>query len=136
MSELDGALACADLAIFCVPSTPETENIVNEERLALMKPSAYLINVGRGTAVDIGALIKALEEGRLAGAALDVFPEEPVPDDSPVWDAPNLLMTPHVAGNDTLAETRRLNCAMFCEDLENYAAGRPLVHAVDRKLGY
>ena len=135
-AELAEALPEADLVILSLPGTPETIGLMDRDMIGRMKRTAYLINVGRGSAVDMGALIGALNDGLIAGAALDVFPEEPVPADDPVWDTPNLLITPHMAGNDTLPETRRLNVAMFCEDLENYAAGRPLVHTVDRKLGY
>ena len=135
-TELDRLLPGADLVICCMPETPETIGMISAERIALMKPSAYFVNVGRGSAVDHPALIKALDEGRIAGAALDVYTKEPIPADDPIRDARNLILTPHIAGDETLPETRRLNVKMFCEDLENYAAGRPLIHTVDRKLGY
>ena len=95
-----------------------------------------VVNVGRGTAVDQEALAEALNAGRIAGAALDVFVPEPLPRDHFLWEAKNLLITPHVAGNMSLGYTRDKDVDMFCEDLENFAAGRPLAHLVNRKLGY
>ena len=135
-TDLAAVIPEADLVICCVPGTPETKAMIDSDIIGRMKETAYFINVGRGTAVDVDALAEALKEGRIAGAALDVFPVEPLSPEDPVWDTPRLLITPHVAGNDTVKETRRLNVAMFCEDLENYAMGRPLIHTVDRKLGY
>ena len=95
-----------------------------------------MVNVGRGTAIDQSALVEALNAGKLAGAALDVFEKEPIPAGDPVWDAKNLLITPHISGQMSLGYTRDKNVALFCEDLENYAAGRPLKRYVDRKIGY
>lgn len=92
--------------------------------------------MGRGSAIDQPALVDALNAGQLAGAALDVFVQEPIPDGDPIWDAKNLLLTPHVSGQLSLGYTRDKNVALFCEDLENYAAGRPLARYVDRKIGY
>jgi len=136
VEELDSLLPDADLVICCMPDTPETRGMISAERIALMKDGAYFVNVGRGSAVDHPALIKALDSGKLAGAALDVYTKEPIPADEPIRDAKNLILTPHISGDDTLAETRRLNASMFCEDIENYAAGRPLAYSVDRKHGY
>ena len=136
VKDLDRVLPDADLVICCVPETTETIGIMSAERIALLKPTAYLVNVGRGSALDHDALAAALKEGRLAGAAIDVYIKEPFPLDAPIWDVPNLLLTPHISGDDTLPETRRLNAEMFCEDIGNYAAGRPLAHTVDIKLGY
>ena len=106
------------------------------ERMALLPKGAYVVNVGRGTAIDQDALIKALDSGHLAGAALDVVVPEPLPADHPLRKAKNLLLTPHVAGNMTLGYTCERNVQLFCENLENYAAGRPMHHLVDRRKGY
>jgi phosphoglycerate dehydrogenase-like enzyme len=119
-----------------LPGTAETEHILNRERIALLPQNAYVINVGRGSAIDQEALMDALNHDQLAGAALDVFVPEPLPEDHPLWETKNLIVTPHISGNLTLGYTRDINVAMFCEDLANYAAGRPLKGLVDRKLGY
>ena len=119
-----------------LPGTAETIHILNRERIALLPQDAFVINVGRGTAIDQEALAEALNHDRLAGAALDVFVPEPLPEDHFLWDTKNLIITPHISGNLTLGYTCDLNVQMFCEDLANYAAGRPLKGLVDRKLGY
>ena len=124
------------ILVMALPSTPETENILSRERIALLPPEAYVINVGRGTALDQDALTEALNSRRLAGAALDVMVPEPLPPDHPLWNARNLILTPHVSGNMTLGYTCDVNVEMFCRDLANYAAGRSLVNLVDRTLGY
>ena len=92
--------------------------------------------MGRGPAVDQEALAEALRARRIAGAALDVLVQEPLPAEDPLWDCPNLLITPHTSGNMSLGLTCRLNVEMFCGDLARYAAGEPLVHQVDRAKGY
>lgn len=136
IGELDSLLPGTDLLIMAVPGTGETYHLLNRERLALLPDTAYVVNVGRGTAVDQAALAEALEAGVIAGAALDVAEHEPPAPDDPLWSVKNLLLTPHVAGTLTLAYTRDMNVDSFCEDLENYIAGRPLAHAVDRSRGY
>ena len=136
ISELDSVLPETDLLVMALPSTAETVGILSRERLALLPKDAYVVNVGRGSAIDQTALIEALESGRLAGAALDVVVPEPLPADHPLRSAKNMLLTPHVAGNMTLGYTCDKSVQMFCDDLENYAAGRPLAHLVDRKKGY
>ena len=133
---LDEVLPETKILVMALPSTPETENILSRERIALLPPEAYVINVGRGTALDQDALTEALNSRRLAGAALDVMVPEPLPPDHPLWNARNLILTPHVSGNMTLGYTCDVNVEMFCRDLANYAAGRPLVNLVDRTLGY
>ena len=129
--ELDGLLP--DTAL---PSTPDTVSILSRQRIALLPETAYVVNVGRGTAIDQPALTEALNAGRIAGAALDVFAKEPIPDGDSIWEAKNLLITPHISGQMSLGYTRDKNVALFCEDLENYAAGRPLARFVDRRVGY
>ena len=136
ISRLDEVLPETKILVMALPSTPETENILSRERIALLPPEAYVSNVGRGTALDQDALTEALNSRRLAGAALDVMVPEPLPPDHPLWNARNLILTPHVSGNMTLGYTCDVNVEMFCRDLANYAAGRPLVNLVDRTLGY
>ena len=136
MAELDRVLPGTDILVMSLPSTPETVGILSRERLALLPESAILVNVGRGSAIDQDALMDELNAGRLAGAALDVMTPEPLPADHPLWTTKNLLITPHVAGNMTLGYTCNKTVSMFCDDLENYAEGRPLKHLVDLKRGY
>ena len=136
VTELDKLLPETDLLFMSLPSVSDTVNILNAARMALLPEGAYVVNVGRGTAIDQDALIASLDSGHLAGAALDVVVPEPLPADHPLRKAKNLLLTPHVAGNMTLGYTCERNVALFCENLENYAAGRPMHHLVDRKKGY
>ncbi len=136
IAELDSVLPETDLLVMTLPSTAETVGILSRERIALLPDNALVVNVGRGTAIDQEALCDALNAGQLAGAALDVVVPEPLPADHPLRRAKNLLLTPHVAGNMTLGYTCDKSVQMFCDDLENYAAGRPLAHLVDRKRGY
>ena len=136
VSELDSILPETDLLAMSLPSTPETRGILSRERLALLPQGAYIVNVGRGSAIDEDALADALDNGKLAGAALDVFQTEPLPEGNRLWKTKNLLITPHVAGNMTLAHTRDKNVAMFLEDLKNFTEGAPLKYLVDKKLGY
>ena len=136
VSQLDSILPQTDLLAMSLPSTPETKGILSRERMSLLPEGAYIVNVGRGSAIDEDALADNLESGHIAGAALDVFQTEPLPSSSRLWKTKNLLITPHVAGNMTLAHTRNKNVQMFIEDLHNFAAGKPLHYLVDRKLGY
>ena len=136
VSELDSVLPETDLLAMSLPATAETRGIISRERLALLSEGAYIVNVGRGSAIDEDALADSLESGHLAGAALDVFQTEPLPSDHRLWKIKNLLITPHVAGNMTLAHTRDKNVQMFLEDLQNYTNKKPLHYLVDRKLGY
>ena len=136
ISALDQVLKDTKILVMALPGTAETVHILNRERMALLPEGAYVINVGRGTALDQAALKEALDGGRLGGAALDVMDPEPLPADDPLWEAKNLILTPHVSGNMTLGYTCDENVRLFCEDLKNYAAGRPLAGYVDRKRGY
>ena len=136
VSALDGVLPGTENLIMALPSTPETYHILNRERIALLPPGSYVVNVGRGTAIDQEPLIEALNAGRLGGAALDVMDPEPLPPSHPLWSARNLILTPHVSGNMTLDYTCDRNVELFCEDLRSYAAGRPLRGLVDRTKGY
>ena len=136
ISQLDEVLKQTKILVMALPGTAETIGILSRERIALLPEDAYVINVGRGTAIDQDALKEALDGGKIAGAALDVMDPEPLPKDHPLWDTKNLILTPHVSGNMTLGYTRNENVRLFCEDLANYAAGRPLQGLVDRKKGY
>lgn len=130
------ALKDADVVALCLPGTGETRSILTEEGLGALKPGAYVLNVGRGTAIDQPALIRALEAGHIAGAALDVTDPEPLPPEHPLWNAPNLIVTPHVSGNMSLSHTCDLLLTLFMDNLERYAKGEPLKNVVDRKAGY
>ena len=133
---LDGILPETDLLAMSLPDTPQTRGILNRERIALLPKGAYIVNVGRGSAIDEDALADSLDSGHLSGAALDVFRTEPLPQNSRLWKTKGLVITPHVAGNLTLEHTLDTNVAMFCEDLINFAEGRTLRYAVDRSRGY
>ena len=136
VTELDSILPQTDLLAMSLPATPETKGILSRERLALLPEGAYIVNVGRGSAIDEEALADNLESGHLAGAALDVFQTEPLPTGHRLWKTKNLLITPHVAGNMTLPYTKDKNVQMFIEDLKNFSEGKSLHYLVDRKLGY
>ena len=136
IADLDAVLPKTTILVMALPGTAETAGILSRERIALLPSDAIVINVGRGTAIDQPALVEALNSGAIAGAALDVMVPEPLPQDDPLWDAKNLVLTPHTSGNLTLGHTCDSNVDMFCEDLANYAAGRPLRHLVDRSRGY
>ena len=136
MDELNTILPETDILVMALPGTAETAGTLSRERIALLPTHAIVVNVGRGSAVDQQALVDALNEERIAGAALDVMVPEPLPADHPLWSAKNILITPHISGNMSLGITRDLDVDLFCRDLENYATGRPLQQLVDRKLGY
>ena len=124
------------MLVMCLPSTPETKGILSRSRIALLPEDAYVLNAGRGSALDQQALMEALNASRLAGAALDVMEPEPLPPEHPLWETKNLILTPLCSGDMALGYTCDRNVDMFCQDLENYALGRPLLHLVDRKRGY
>lgn len=136
VSELDSILPQTDLLAMSLPATSETRGILSRERIALLPQGAYIVNVGRGSAIDEDALADALDSGHLGGAALDVFQTEPLPPNNRLWKTKNLIITPHVAGNMTLAHTRNKNVSMFLEDLKNFTEGAQLKYLVNRKLGY
>ena len=133
---LDEVLPEAHVLVMALPGTPETAGVLSRERIALLPQDALVLNVGRGTAVDQEALMDALNRERIAGAALDVMVPEPLPQDHPLWQARNLVLTPHVSGNMSLGYTRDRAVEIFCENLTRYAAGEPLHHLVDRSRGY
>ena len=132
--ELPAVLEQADYLVLAAPGNPETRHMIGEREFARMKPTAALVNVSRGTLVDTDALVRALEAGTLAGAALDVTDPEPLPPEHPLWRFPNVLITPHLAGaTDRYWERQR---DMVFENLRRYLAGEPLLNRVDKKRGY
>ncbi len=126
-AQLADALPGADVLIMILPSLSGTRQALNAERLALLPAHAWLVNVGRGATVDEAALVAALEDGRLAGAALDVFDTEPLPADSPLWSLPNVLVSPHAAGGRPQEAGR-----LIAENLRRLLAGEPLQNLVER----
>jgi phosphoglycerate dehydrogenase-like enzyme len=124
----------SDFIVVCAPLTSQTMRLIGEEELAACKPSAFLINISRGEIVDQKALIQALQEKKLAGAALDVFPVEPLPEDNPLWQLPNVILTPHIAGNSRFYNDRAVQ--LFAENLKRYTTGQPLLNVVHPDLGY
>ena len=135
-ADLDKLLPGTEALIMALPSTSSTKGILSRERIALLPQGAYVVNVGRGDALDQEALCQALNSGYLGGAALDVMVPEPLPADHPMWNTKNMLITPHCSGNTALGYSRDRIVEMFLEDLSRYAAGQPLLHLVDRKQGY
>lgn len=133
-ADLKQVLPQADFIILTVPLTNETWHMLDERAFELMKPGAYVINIGRGATIDETALTQALLSGKIAGAGLDVFEEEPLPGDSLLWDMPNVIITAHYAGNTPYYDQRALN--IFLENLERYTTGRPLLNIVDKSIGY
>lgn len=133
-SALDDMLKQSDYVVLAAPLIAATHGLINVDRLAVMKPEACLINVGRGAQVDEAALVEALRSRRIAGAALDVFEREPLPADSPLWSVQNLLITPHTAGLTEKLWHRHYE--LFSDNLRRYLAGQPLRFAVDKQKGY
>jgi phosphoglycerate dehydrogenase-like enzyme len=124
----------ADYVVIATPLTSATRGMLNTAALALLRPSAYLINIARGEIIDTAALIVALEQGRLAGAALDVLPEEPLPPDHPLWRTPNVWITPHISSSSPRTSERAI--AIFLENVRRDMAGQPFVNLVDQQAGY
>jgi D-2-hydroxyacid dehydrogenase (NADP+) len=133
-AQIDEVFRQSDYVVLAAPVTTSTKAIANAERLALMKDDACLINVARGPLVDETALSAALRGEKIGGAALDVFPKEPLAADSPLWDVPNLLITPHTAALSEKLWERHY--ALFSENLRRHLAGQPLLAAVDKWKGY
>jgi glyoxylate/hydroxypyruvate reductase A len=131
-ADLRRALAQGDFVALVLPLTPATRGLIGERALTAMKPTAWLINLGRGPLVDEGALVRALRERRLAGAVLDVFATEPLPAQHTLWTLDNVAVTPHIAGPDVPEDLARV----FNDNLRRYLAGGRLRHVVDRRRGY
>ena len=123
-----------DFVVVTLPKTPRTLNMVGAKEIAALKPSAFLIDVSRGGIVDHTALIQALKDHKIAGAALDVFPEEPLPAESQLWKLPNVLLTPHISGNTPYYNERAVE--LFAENLQRYVNDLPLYNLIDMERGY
>jgi len=131
---LHDLLAAADWVAVTAALTAETQGMIGPAEFEAMKKTAFIVNIGRGPIIQEKALIRALEEGQIAGAGLDVFEEEPLPETSPLWDMKNVIITPHFAGVTPNYMKRLLN--IFTENLRRYQASEPLINVVDKKLGY
>ena len=132
--ELLAMLPEADVVAVCVPLTADTKGMLNDAAFKAMKPGAVLINISRGQVVDTDALLAALNDGRLAGACLDVTDPEPLPPDHPLWNLPNVIITPHVAADAPVTDERRW--ALLRENMRRFSAGEPLLNVVDKQAGY
>jgi phosphoglycerate dehydrogenase-like enzyme len=124
----------SDFIVLAAPLTPETEDMINDETLALVKPGAWLINVARGRLIDERALLRALNDGPLGGAILDTFRDEPLQPTSPFYDLSNVIVTPHTAWSSGRVLDRSVE--LFCDNLRRFAAGEPLLNVVDPAAGY
>ena len=133
-SELDDVLPRGDFVIVTVPETPETQGLFTAARFKLMKPTAFFINIGRGATVVLDDLDAALRSGEIAGAGLDVFEVEPLPEGHPLWTAPNFLMTPHVAADGPYLDERRIG--LLVENCRRFDEGRPLENVVDKAMWF
>jgi phosphoglycerate dehydrogenase-like enzyme len=134
LSDLNKAIAEADYVVIAAPHTPASDKMKGPAQFAAMKSSAVLVNISRGALVDETALTKALEEGKIAGASLDVFEQEPLPESSPLWDLPNVLITPHNAGSNPSYDKRVVE--LFCDNLGRYLRGEMLRNQVIKERGY
>lgn len=134
MNRFHALLEQADVVAICAPLTAETERLFDRDAFARMPDHALLINVTRGRIVDEAALVEALEGKRIGGAGLDVVPQEPLPEDHPLWKMENVVITPHTAGGSPNRDGRCV--ALFCENLRRYLDGRPLTSVIDKRKGY
>ncbi len=131
---LPALLADSDFIVLAAPLTPETEDLINADTLAMVKPGAWLINVARGRLIEERALLRALREGGLGGAVLDTFQDEPLPPTSPFYDLPNVIVTPHTAWSSGRVLDRSVE--LFCDNLRRFSTGEALLNVVDPDAGY
>ena len=136
MDQLDHLLPRADVIALSLPETPETVGVINRQRLALMKPTAIVLNVGRGNAIDTDALCDALDNGQLGGAGLDVTSPEPLPPDHRLWKVRNAVITPHISGGFQLQATQDRIMQIIVDNFGRYMRGEKLANVVDFTLGY
>ncbi len=133
-ADLLSILPTADVIVAALPSTADTERVFDEKAFSVMKEGALFVNIARASVVDETALINALQSGHLAGAALDVFNSEPIPDDHPFWDMPNVIMTPHTASRTPDSWARVL--ALLRDNFAAWSEGRPMANVIDKRKGY
>ncbi len=134
VSEKNTLISQADYLLLSLPLTGETRGMLGEKELRSMKPTSFVINISRGAIIDEAAITRALKEGWIAGAALDVFTTEPLPAESPLWDLPNAIITPHVSGPSEHYSDRCVD--IFCQNLERYVAGEALLNVYESERGY
>jgi D-2-hydroxyacid dehydrogenase (NADP+) len=132
--QMGDMLAESDFVALALPATPETFKMFGKKELGRMKPTAFLVNIGRGSTVDEEALVRALQEKRIGGAGLDCFYKEPLPQESPLWDMPNVIISPHIGG--TREDYQSLSADIICRNLERYIKGQRLMNIVNKKKGY
>ena len=133
-SRMKELLGQSDYVVLTLPLTPDTTHIIGEAELKAMKPTAYIMNIGRGSLIDQEALIKALDEKRIAGAGLDVMVPEPLPKENRLWDFDNVILSPHISGG--MEDYMLRATELFCENLKRYIAGKKLLNVIDKKKGY
>jgi len=131
---LHALLAESDIVVLAAPLTHETDGFIDDAAIAAMRRDTWLINVARGRLIDDTALIRALTDDRIGGVALDTFREEPLPQASPLWDLPNVIVTPHTSWSSARVLDRSID--LFCDNLRRFRAGEPLRNVVDRAAGY
>ena len=136
MDALEQVLPRADIVAMALPGYEQTRHVICRETIALMKPGAILVNVGRGMSVDSMALCETLNAGRLGGACLDVTEPEPLPPKHPLWDAKNVVITPHVSGGFELEATLEKILELCAQNLRRFLSGEPLKNVVDMTTGY
>jgi phosphoglycerate dehydrogenase-like enzyme len=132
--QTDDVLAQSDFVLLLLPATPQTQSFINAERLARMKPSAWLLNFGRGALIDDDALVQAVQARRIAGAVLDVFRQEPLPETHPFWTTPGILVLPHIGGMHPARDA--IVARLFVDNLRRFVQGEELRQVVDRAAGY
>jgi phosphoglycerate dehydrogenase-like enzyme len=132
--QLHEMLSESDIVLIAVPLTPQTQGMFDKAAFHAMKSTAFLVNIARGDVCNEADLISALQEKQIAGAALDVFQQEPLPSDSPLWHLPNVFISPHISG--LTPEYDKRVAMIFAENLRRYLAGEPLYNVVDKQLGY
>jgi phosphoglycerate dehydrogenase-like enzyme len=131
VERLDELLRESDFVVIAAPHTPQTKQLFRRRQFQTMKPSAVLLNIGRGAIVSLDDLVAALDAGEIAGAGLDVFEIEPLPSDHPVWRFSNVILTPHVAGQSPRVPARHLQ--LLVDNLKRFARGEPLANVVDKR---
>lgn len=136
LSEFADHVSDTDVLVMCVPGTLESKGLLSEKFIDALPDKAVIINVGRGTTIDQDALLLALNEGRIAGAMLDVVYPEPLPEDHPLWTAKNCIITPHISGDMSLPHTVDITVDIFCENMRRYVNGEELLHRIDPAKGY